>query len=118
MKNALIFVCGLLILSTALPNVQAVICESFVTQDVCERTMTSSGGCRWEVTSENQGSCVHDPTRILPAGMAAIANVDVPEFLEDAPVPEVRDAFLFVSDTTNKIDVPLSYLLNFDAGIQ
>ncbi|KAG7670680.1 hypothetical protein Ndes2526B_g00465 [Nannochloris sp. 'desiccata'] len=86
MKNALILICGLLILSTAIPRVEAVICESFVTREVCERTFTSSGGCRW--VEGEQGTCVNDPTRILPAGFAAIATVEVPEFLADVPASE------------------------------
>jgi delta-aminolevulinic acid dehydratase/porphobilinogen synthase len=86
-KNAIIILCGLLILSVTLPRVEAVICESFVTQDVCERTYTSSGGCRWVARNS---TCVNDPSRILPAGYAAIASVDVPDFLADIPAPEVR----------------------------
>jgi hypothetical protein len=84
MKNPIILVSGLLILSTILPKVDAVVCDSFKTKEVCERTMTSSGGCRWR----ESGTCVNDPTRILPAGMVAIANV--PELLEEAPTSEVR----------------------------
>lgn len=85
MNKAILLICGLLILSAALPRANAVICESFITQEVCERTYTSSGGCKWE-----DGTCKNDPNRILPAGYAAIANVEVPEFLADIPAPEVR----------------------------
>jgi hypothetical protein len=94
MKNALILIIGLLILSTALPRVEAVICESFVTQEVCDRTLTSSGGCRWE--GGEQGTCVNDPTRILPVGFAAIATVEAPEFLADIPSSEVRKVFFWL----------------------
>jgi hypothetical protein len=90
MKNALIIICGLLILSITILRVEAVICESFVNQEVCERTMTSSGGCRWEPRGEKEGVCVPDPSKILPAGMVAIASLEVPEFLADIPAPEVR----------------------------
>ena len=55
--------------------------------------MTSSGGCKWD----DNGTCVRDPTKILPAGYAAIANVDVPEFLADIPAPEVRTKIPFES---------------------
>jgi hypothetical protein len=117
MSKALALICALLLVATALQPVSAVICESFTTQEKCEQIMTSSGGCKW--TEEEK--CVHDPTKILPAGMVGIASVGeaVPVFLGSQPAPEVRqrsgrcrrDGFwvLFLADLTNtRRSIPLS----------
>ena len=88
MSKSLALVCGLLLVATVLHPAGAVICESFTTQEKCEQIMTSSGGCKWVA---EEGKCVHDPTKILPAGMVGIASVGdaVPVFVGSPPQPEV-----------------------------
>lgn len=88
MSKTLALVCGLLLVAAMMQPAGAVICESFTTQEKCEQIMTSSGGCKWLA---EEGKCVHDPTKILPAGMVGIASVGdaVPVFVADPPAAEV-----------------------------
>ena len=84
---------ALLLLFCILHVCRAVICESFTDQATCERTMTSEGGCKWIpppsnpdgslVISGSSGACVHDPTKILPAGMAGITSIGNPQIVMD-----------------------------------
>lgn len=83
-RNAVLLLCGLVLLSTVLPTVQAVTCDSFTAYDQCEKAMTSSGGCKWV---EGVG-CRNDPSKILPAGMVGIASIEMPEFITQ-PASEV-----------------------------
>ena len=87
MGKTLALACGLLLVAAMLQPAGAVICESFTSKEQCEKTMTSSGGCQWT----EEGKCVHDPSKILPAGMVGIASVGeaVPVFLGSQPAAEV-----------------------------
>ena len=84
-RNAVLFLCGLVLLATVLPSVQAVTCDSFTSVDQCEKAMTSNGGCKWVKGT----GCISDPSKILPAGMVGIANIEMPEFITQ-PSLEVR----------------------------
>ena len=76
---------ALLLLAAAAPlPCSAVLCDSFVSQAQCERTVTSSGGCSWDGATL---SCFTDPAKILPAGVVAIAEVgDLPPVVKPLPL--------------------------------
>ena len=86
----LLFLCCLILISTMVPVARAVICESFKNPEQCERTFTSSGGCRWN----QENVCVSDPSKPLPPGVVAIASIDsieVPRIYMNEPIAEVGE---------------------------